>query len=72
MLFAAGITSLARLRELGAIKAYMMVKRAGSRPTLNFLWALEGLISGMHWQEIAKNHRASLLLALDEAEKNER
>lgn len=70
MLRTAGITSLSQLREQGAVNAYIMVKRASCKPTLNFLWGLESVISGEHWLEIAKNHRASLLLALDEAERN--
>lgn len=71
MLRAAGITSLPRLREIGAVGAYVMVKRAGCKPSLNLLWGLEGLISGEHWRDVAKNHRASLLLALEGAERNE-
>jgi DNA transformation protein len=31
---------------------------------------LESLLAGLHWRDIAKNHRTSLLLALDDAEKN--
>ncbi len=30
---------------------------------MNLLWALEGAISGLHWQEVAREHRTSLLLA---------
>jgi DNA transformation protein and related proteins len=71
MLCAAGITSLSQLRELGAVGAYVMVKRAKCKPSLNFLWGLESIISGEHWRDVAKNHRASLLLALEEAERNE-
>jgi DNA transformation protein len=71
MLRAAGITSLSQLREVGAVGAYVMVKRAKCKPSLNFLWGLESVISGEHWRDVAKNHRASLLLALEEAERNE-
>jgi len=31
---------------------------------------LEGALSGMHWQEVARLHRTSLLLALEEHEKS--
>jgi len=71
MLRAAGITSLSQLREVGAVSAYVMVKRAKCKPSLNFLWGLESVISGEHWRDVAKNHRASLLLALEEAERSE-
>jgi len=72
MLRAAGITSMSRLREVGAVGAYVMVKRAKCKPSLNFLWGLEAAISGEHWRDVAKNHRASLLLALEEAVRNEK
>jgi DNA transformation protein len=70
MLRAAGITSMTQLREIGAVCAYVMVKRAGCKPSLNFLWGLESAITGEHWRDIAKNHRTSLLLALEVAERN--
>lgn len=69
MLQAAGITTLAQLRELGSVAAYVRVKRAGCNPSLNFLWGLESVLTGEHWQEIAKKHRLSLLSALEEAER---
>jgi len=72
MLAAAGITSLEQLRKLGAVAAYAKVKRTGSNASLNLLWALEGALSGMHWQEVARLHRTSLLLALEEHEKSKR
>lgn len=67
MLLAAGITSLAELRALGSVRAYLSVERAGGRPSLNLLWALEGAVSGLPWQQVAREHRTSLLLALDAA-----
>ena len=70
MLRAAGITTLSQLREIGAVRAYVMVKRAKCNPSLNFLWGLESVITGEHWRGVAKNHRASLLLALEETERH--
>ena len=59
------------------MRAYVMVKRAAGnnpnlnfKPSLNFLWGLEGVLTGEHWRNIAKNHRTSLLLALEEEERN--
>ncbi|MCM0610232.1 MAG: TfoX/Sxy family DNA transformation protein [Ideonella sp. WA131b] len=31
----------------------------------NLLWALEGALTGLPWQVVAKEHRLSLLLALE-------
>ena len=67
MLANAGIESLADLQRLGSVAAYVKVKRTSA--SLNLLWALEGALSGMHWKEVAKTHRASLLLALEEYER---
>jgi len=61
----AGITSREQLERLGSVKAYAMVKRAEPSASLNLLWALEGALSGLHWREVAKEHRTSLLLALE-------
>jgi hypothetical protein len=33
--------------------------------SLNLLWALEGALSGLSWQTVTREHRLSLLLALE-------
>ena len=65
----AGIHTLADLRKLGSVAAYLQVKRSSGNASLNLLWALEGAITGEHWQVVAREHRTSLLLALDDAER---
>ena len=73
MLQAAGVYGLAELRRLGAVAAYARVKRAcGGRASLNLLWALEGALTGLPWQQVAREHRASLLLALESYEQQVR
>lgn len=69
MLAAAGITSLAQLRQLGAVAAYSRVRRSGAKASLNLLWALEGALTGLPWQQVAREHRTSLLLALETHER---
>jgi DNA transformation protein len=66
MLGQAGIDSIERLRELGSVRAYVAVKRAGCGPSLNLLWALEGAITGRRWQDVAREDRTTLLLALED------
>ena len=66
MLEHAGIVSVAQLRQLGAVAAYAQVQRSGQTASLNLLWALEGALTGMPWQQVAREHRTSLLLALDD------
>ena len=68
-LVTAGIVSLAELQRLGSVAAYAQVKRVDPRVTLNLLWALEGALSGLPWRVVAKEHRTSLLLALDTLQK---
>ena len=70
MLARAGITTVAQLRELGSVAAYARAKRANANVSLNLLWGLESALTGMPWQEVARRHRTSLLLALDDCEKN--
>jgi DNA transformation protein len=70
MLARAGITSVLQLTQLGSVVAYAMTKRANGNVSLNLLWAIESALSGEPWQEVARLHRTSLLLALEEYEKN--
>lgn len=72
MLVQAGIHSLEQLRDLGAVRAYVQVKRSGTNASLNLLWAMEGALSGRHWQEVAKHDRLSLLLELEDVENENR
>ncbi len=65
----AGITSMAQLRRLGAVAAYATVKQCEPKVTLNLLWALEGALSSLPWQTVARVHRTSLLLALEQHQK---
>jgi DNA transformation protein len=65
MLASAGITTVAQLRRLGAVRAYARVRARHNNASLNLLWAIEGALTGLPWQEVAKEHRLSLLLALE-------
>ena len=62
----AGITSLAQLRAIGSVAAYVRARNTEPRVSLNLLWALEAALTGQHWQQVAREHRTSLLLALEE------
>lgn len=69
MLAQAGIQTVAQLHALGAVRAYQQVKRSGGHASLNLLWALEGALSGRHWQDVAKHDRLNLLMQLEDLEK---
>lgn len=70
ILAAAGINSLEQLAALGAVAAFAIVKRSGARVSLNLLWAMEGALTGESWQTVAREHKTSLLLALESYETN--
>ncbi|WP_051304732.1 TfoX/Sxy family protein [Chitinilyticum litopenaei] len=63
-LTAAGIPDRAALAHTGAIQAYLRVRQQQPRVSLNLLWALEGALSGRHWQDIARHERSRLLAEL--------
>ena len=68
MLALAGIMTVEQLRKLTAVRAYVQVKRAGTNASLNLLWAMEGALTGQHWQEVAKHERLRLLIELEDIE----
>ena len=63
-----GLRSREDLEAVGAVDAFMRVKRAGFRPSLNLLYALEGALLDCHWQEVPEERRAELLQAVEAAE----
>ena len=68
MRHAAGIASVAELQRIGAVAAFLRVKRAGLKPSLNLLYALEGALTGTHWARLSDDERGRLLIAVDGAE----
>ncbi len=71
MLASVHIQTLAQLRKLGAVAAYARVRKAHAKASLNLLWALEGALSGLPWQVVAREHRTSLLLALEQQQQQQ-
>lgn len=65
MLAAAGITTVKQLREAGAVAAYVQVLKTQQGASLNLLWALESALTGVPWQQVSREQRTSLLLAVD-------
>jgi DNA transformation protein and related proteins len=69
MLVQADIKTVEQLRKLGSVRAYLQVKRSSGKASLNLLWAMEGALSGRHWQDVARHDRLRLLLQLEDIEK---
>ena len=62
-----GIFTKDDLIEFGPIEAYLKLKTESSKvkPSMNLLYAMVGAVKGLHWQEIAKNHKEELLEQID-------
>ena len=69
MLAQAGIKTVGQLRKLGSVRAYLQVKHSNGKASLNLLWAMEGALTGQHWQVVAKQERLRLLLELEDAQR---
>lgn len=62
-----GVRTQGDLEGLGSVAAFIKVKRAGFKPSLNLLYALEGALLGCHWQQVPEDRRGELLLAAEAA-----
>lgn len=62
-----GIHRRADLIRMGPVEAYLRVKAAGHKPSLNLLWALAGAERGLRWNKLLPEDRHKLLLELDAA-----
>ena len=62
-----GVRTLDDLRALGSLEAFVKLKRAGFKPSLNLLYALEGALLDCHWQQIPEERSSELILAADAA-----
>ena len=60
-----GVRTQEDLESVGSLAAYVRIKRAGFKPSLNLLYALEGAILGCHWQSIPDARRSELILAAE-------
>lgn len=65
MLEAAGIDTRAALSELGAVGAYVAVKKKGLNPTLNLLYAIEAGLRDVPWTDLPYHVKAQLTLEAD-------
>ena len=62
-----GLRSLDDVVAIGAVEAYMKVRRAGFKPSLNLLYSLEGALVDCHWQEVPEARRSELVQAAEAA-----
>lgn len=62
-----GLRDREELMEIGPVEAFMRVKRAGFKPSLNLLYAIEGALLDCHWQEVPEQRRSELVAAAEAA-----
>ena len=62
-----GLRSLEDIAAIGTVDAFMKVRRAGFKPSLNLLYALEGALCNCHWQEVPDARRTELVSAAEAA-----
>ncbi|KTF29599.1 transcriptional regulator, partial [Xanthomonas vesicatoria] len=47
-----GLRTQQDLQAVGAVGAFVKVRRAGFKPSLNLLYSLEGALTDCHWQDV--------------------
>ena len=62
-----GLRTQEDLESVGAVEAFIRVKRAGFRPSLNLLYALEGALLDCHWQQLPEARRGAVKAGTAEA-----
>ena len=62
-----GLRTREDLVAAGPVDAFMRVKRAGFKPSLNMLYALEGALQDCHWQDVPEARRVELVTAAEAA-----
>lgn len=62
-----GLRTREDLEAAGTVDAFMRVKRAGFKPSMNLLYALEGALLDCHWQEVPQDRREQLVAEAEAA-----
>ncbi|MBL0163749.1 MAG: TfoX/Sxy family protein [Xanthomonadales bacterium] len=63
-----GVRTAEDLFQVGPVGAFLKIKRAGFRPSLNLLYSMAGAIDDCHWTDLSADRKSCLLLELDAAE----
>ena len=64
MLHDAGIHTVKELADLGAVDAYLKIKRQRVTVSLNMLYAIEGALTNTHYK-LDRTTREALLMSVD-------
>lgn len=66
-LAAIGIHTLDDLRETGVVTAYNLLRAHGYKATLNLVWALQGALLNVHWQDVPEAVKQDLRKRIKES-----
>jgi DNA transformation protein len=69
-LHAVGIHTLSDLRRHGSVSAYQAVKARGFRASKVLLYAIEGALLNIHWNQLSPGIKETLNQQLDEESPN--
>ena len=63
-----GVRTTEDLARVGPVEAFLKVKRAGFRPSLNLLYSMAGALADCHWVDLPEEQKQELIAALESAE----
>ena len=63
-----GVRTIEDLTRIGPVEAFLKVKRAGFRPSLNLLYSMAGALADCHWTDLPDAQKAALLAGVESAE----
>ena len=62
---AVGVRDLQDLERLGVVETFLRVRDAGFTTSLNLLWALQGAVMDIHWNELPPELKDALRRQVD-------
>ncbi len=60
-----GVRTHEDLVRIGPVEAFLKIKRAGFRPSLNLLYSMAGALDDCHWTDLSEERRSALILELE-------
>ncbi len=67
ILHAIGVNSYADLNSMGPVEAYIRIKARGIHVSKVMLYALQGALLGVHWNDLEKDMKQRLVADAEEA-----
>lgn len=68
ILHAVGINSYQELSDIGAVRAYCKIKARGIHVSKVMLYALQGALLNVHWNELSPELKQQLVVEAEELE----